>query len=86
MVDVFRILREQGTVKTAALQAAVHPAYADEWATERTMWTAIDRYLEDVPGIEKSGNGEWGYASDDAVRDALEATDETGVSDPTEEV
>ena len=86
VVDVFRILRERGTVKTAALQAAVHPAYADEWATEHTMWNAIDRYLEDVPGVEKSGYGEWGYAGDDAVREDLEATDDTGVTDSTEEV
>lgn len=31
------------------------------------MWNAIDRYLEDIPGIAKDGYGEWTYTGDDAV-------------------
>lgn len=72
VVDVFRYLREHGTAKTAAIQDAVHPEYAEEWSTGRTMWNALDRYLPDVPGVEKGGYGEWEYTGDDAVREQLE--------------
>jgi hypothetical protein len=72
VVDVFRYLREHGTAKTGELQDAVHPDYAEEWSTGRTMWNAIDRYFDDVPGIEKAGRGKWKYTGDDDVREHLE--------------
>jgi hypothetical protein len=53
------------------------------------MWNAVDRYLKDIPGIAKGGYGEWTYAGDDAVREALANSDsdplDGGVYDPTEE-
>ncbi len=71
VVDVFRYLRANGTVETSEIQEAVYAEYTDEWGSARTMWNALDRYLEDVPGVEKGGYGEWAYAGDDAVRAAL---------------
>lgn len=71
ILDVFQLLRERGPMKTGDLQDEIYPDYADHWSDGRTMWNAIDRYLEDVPGIEKGGYGEWAYAGDDAVRAAL---------------
>jgi len=89
VVDVFRLLREHGTLSTGDLQEAVYPEYRDQWGSERTMWNAVDRYLEDIPGIAKGGYGEWTYAGDDAVREALANSDsdplDGGVYDPTEE-
>lgn len=72
VIDVFRYLRGEGTAKTGAIQDAVYPEYADEWGSARTMWNAIDRYLEDVPGIEKGGYGAWTYTGDADVREELE--------------
>lgn len=68
VIDVFDYLREHERAKTGEIQTAVYPEYDTEWSTARTMWNALDRYLDDVPGVEKAGYGEWGYAGDDAVR------------------
>ncbi|MFD1525729.1 MULTISPECIES: hypothetical protein [Halolamina] len=72
VVDVFRFLREHGTAKTGEIQDAVYPDYTEEWGSARTMWNALDRYLPDVPGVEKGGYGEWEYTGDDDVREELE--------------
>ena len=71
ILDVFELLREHGAMKTGDLQDEIYPDYTDHWSDGRTMWNAVDRYLEDVPGIEKGGYGKWDYAGDDAVRAAL---------------
>ena len=71
VIDVFRYLREHGTTKTGEIQDAVYPDYEDTWSTARTMWNALDRNLELVPGIEKGGYGEWTYAGDESVQEAL---------------
>jgi len=73
VVDVFRYLREHGASKTGEIQDAVYPAYAEEWGSARTMWNALDRYLKngETPGVEKGGYGEWEYAGDESVREAL---------------
>lgn len=84
VIDVFRYLREHGATKTGELQDAVYPDYTEEWGSARTMWNAIDRYLENIPGIEKGGYGEWTYTGDDAVRDQLDGK-ESGIYDPTTE-
>jgi hypothetical protein len=72
VIDVFRYLREHGTAKTGEIQDAVYPGYEDTWSTARTMWNALDRNLELVPGIEKGGYGEWTYAGDESVQEALQ--------------
>ena len=71
VIDVFRYLREHGTAQTAEIQDGVYSDYTGEWETARTMWNGIDRYLEDVPGVEKAGYGKWAYAGDDTVRDEV---------------
>lgn len=71
VIDVFRVLREHGTLSTGEIQSEVFPGYEDHWAGPRAMWNGIDRYLEDIPGIEKGGYGEWGYSGDNAVLEAL---------------
>lgn len=89
ILDVFRLLREHGTMPTGDLQDEIYPEYSDHWGSGRTMWNAVDRYLEDIPGIEKGGYGKWTYAGDDAVRAALAESDAdapaAGVYDPSEE-
>jgi len=84
VIDVFRYLREHGTAKTGEIKEALAPAHADRYTGEKAMWESVRRYLEDVPGIEKSGYGEYGYAGDEAVRDQL-IDEESGIYDPTEE-
>jgi hypothetical protein len=72
VLDVFRTLRERGEpMKTGDLQDEVYPGYEDDWSTARAMWNAIDRYLPDIPGIEKAGYGEWTYTGDKSVREVL---------------
>ena len=71
VLDVFHYLREHGSTKTGELQKAIYPDYADEWGSARIMWNAIDRYLDDIPGIEKGGYGEWAYTGDDAVYEGV---------------
>ena len=84
VVDVFRYLREHGTAKTGAIKEALAPAHADRYTGEKAMWESVRRYLEDIPGIEKAGYGEYGYAGDEAVQDHL-IGEESGIYDPTEE-
>jgi hypothetical protein len=84
VVDVVAYLREHGTAKTADLKAAVYPNYESEWGGQRGMWESISRYLDDVPGVEKAGYGEYKYTSDDAVRAEI-GDDSSDVYDPTEE-
>jgi len=72
VLDVFQYLREHGPAETSAVQEAVYPEYSDEWSTSRTMWNALDRHLDLVPGVEKAGYGKWGYTGDDAVRELVQ--------------
>jgi hypothetical protein len=73
VVDVFRTLRAEGELATSELQDTVFEDYQDDWSTARTMWNAVDRHLEAVPGIEKAGYGSWRYEGDEAVRAAVGA-------------
>jgi Arc/MetJ-type ribon-helix-helix transcriptional regulator len=83
LVDAFELLREHGTMKTGDLKTALFEAYSEHYGGERAMWESTSRYLDDVPGVEKGGYGEWTYAGDEAARDALGGSG--GVYDPTEE-
>jgi len=74
LVDVVRLLREDGTMKTAGLKEALYAEYGEHYGSDRAMWESIRRYLEDTPGVDTdAGYGAYGYAGDDAVREALEA-------------
>jgi DNA-binding Lrp family transcriptional regulator len=80
VLDVFQLLRERGTMKTGALKDALHETYADRYGSKRAMWESVSRYLDDVPGVEKGGYGEWAYAGDEATRAAVDGTT-AGASD-----
>lgn len=73
VVEVFKLLREHGEMETGDLQERLYPDYEEHYSTERTMWNAVSRYLEDLPGIEKTDDyGGWGYAGDSAVWEAID--------------
>jgi hypothetical protein len=72
VIDALRYLREHGTAKTGEIREALAPDHADRYSGEKAMWESVRRYLEDIPGIEKGGYGEWTYTGDDAVWAALE--------------
>lgn len=72
VIDVFRYLREHGTAQTGAIKEALAPDHADRYSSEKAMWESVRRYLEDVPGVEKAGYGEYGYAGDESVRETLQ--------------
>lgn len=71
-LDVWRLLREHGSMRTADLKAELWEEYADHYGSERAMWESLSRYLDDQPGIEKGAYGEWEYAGDDRARDELD--------------
>lgn len=71
-VETVLVLREHGTLSTGDLQDAVYEEVAEEYTDARTMWNSLSRYVEDIPGVEKAGYGEWGYAGDDALRELLD--------------
>lgn len=71
ILDVLERLRERGPMKTGELRDEIYPDYTDHWDGSRAMWNAVGRYLEDIPGTEKPGYGEWGYAGDDVLREAI---------------
>jgi hypothetical protein len=73
VVDVVRLLREHGTMKTGELKEALYPAYDDHYKNDRAMWESLQRDLEDTPGVDDDSYGEYGDAGDDAVREALES-------------
>ncbi|WP_254538936.1 hypothetical protein [Halomarina litorea] len=70
-VDVFRLLRGRGTMKTSELKAELFDRHGDVYDNEKSLWESVSRYLDEHPGIEKGGYGEWQYAGDEAARDAL---------------
>lgn len=70
-LDVVRLLRERGTMKTGELKEALYAEYGDQYGSERAMWESISRYLDEVPGVAKGGYGEWAYTGDEDVRETL---------------
>ncbi|GGN27013.1 CopG family ribbon-helix-helix protein [Halarchaeum nitratireducens] len=71
IATVFTIVRDRGPISTGDLKSELYAEYGDRYANEKGMWESLRRYLEEMPGIENAGYGEWGYEGDDAVRDAL---------------
>jgi hypothetical protein len=72
VLDAFELLREHGTMKTDDLKAELYPTYSEYYGSERGMWESVSQYLENVPGIEKGGYGEWTYTGDDDARETLD--------------
>lgn len=72
VLAVWRALRDKEELATADLQELIYPSVSEHYSDARTMWNSISRYLEDVPGIEKAGYGQWGWAGEAAARAALD--------------
>lgn len=72
VIDVFRYLQEHETAKTGDIKSALASKHVDHYSNEKAMWESVRRYLEDIPGVDKPGRGEYEYAGDDAVRETLE--------------
>lgn len=72
MLTTFERLREVGTAETADLREYVYERHSDGYTDENSLWQAIQRYFDDIPGIEKAGYGEWQFAGDDATREELQ--------------
>ncbi|SNR69100.1 hypothetical protein [Halorubrum vacuolatum] len=71
LLEVFRILREDGTAKTSDLKTAIYSEFGEHYGSERAAWESVSRYLDDVPGVTKGGYGEWEYRGDEAAREEL---------------
>jgi len=69
LVEAFRLLRQNGVMKTGELKSELSDSYEEHYSSTRAMWESISRYLEDIPGLQKGGYGEWEYAGDDVARE-----------------
>jgi|APHM01.1.fsa_nt_gi hypothetical protein len=75
VVETLLLLREHGQLETGVIQENVYPGNEEHYSTERTMWNAVSRYLEDIPGFEKTdGYGGWAYAGDAVLWEAIDDT------------
>ena len=72
MLTAFQRLRELETARTAELRESVYEQHGEEYADANSLWQSIQRYFDGVPGVEKSGHGEWTYAGDEAAREQLQ--------------
>jgi hypothetical protein len=59
VVHIFSLLLEDGPMQTSELREAVYPAVEAEFASAESMWQSVQRYLDDLPGINHIGYGEW---------------------------
>jgi len=75
LIDSFRLLRENGVMKTGEMKEELSKKYGDRYSSTRAMWETMARYLEDIPGVTKGGYGEWEYAGDDVTREELAAAE-----------
>ena len=71
IMTVWDRLREVETAETAELRECTYERHEDAYASAESLWQSIQRYLTDVPGVEKAEYGEWRYAGDETVRETL---------------
>jgi len=62
VVQVFSLLLEDGPLRTAELKKRVYPEFEDKFSNDDSMWESIRRHFEEIPGIEKTGYGEYDAA------------------------
>lgn len=72
VLTTFQRLRAVEEAKTGDLREFVYERHGEDYSSAHSLWQSIQRYLEDIPGIEKAGHGRWAYAGDDIVRDELD--------------
>lgn len=59
VVRTFSLLLEDGPLQTAELKKRLYPEFEDKFSTPDSMWQSIQRYFDEIPGIEKTGRGEY---------------------------
>lgn len=59
VIRIFTLLLEDGPMQTSELREAVYPIVEEEFASAESMWQSVRRYLDDLPGIDHVGYGEW---------------------------
>jgi hypothetical protein len=67
VIRVFEILLKDGPLRTSELKERLYPEFDSEFATADSMWQSIQRYFDDISGLEKTGRGEWTAAPDQLV-------------------
>lgn len=58
-VRIFSLLLEDGPMRTSELREAVYPVVEEEYEDAESMWQSVQRYLDDLAGVEHVGHGEW---------------------------
>lgn len=71
ILTAWKRLREVEVAKTGELREFVYERHSEAYADENSLWQSLQRYFEDLPGIEKGGYGEWEYAGDGVAREEL---------------
>ena len=59
VVRVFSLLVEDGPMETSELRESLYPEFKDKFSSAESMWQSIQRYFDEIPGIEKTGHGEY---------------------------
>jgi hypothetical protein len=58
-------LAERGdAVSTKELKEHTYAEFGERYSSERSMWNSIDRYLEELPFVEKPGYGKWRHSTE----------------------
>lgn len=62
VVRVFSLLVEDGPMETSELRESLYPEFKDKFSSAESMWQSIQRYFDEISGIEKTGRGEYDAA------------------------
>lgn len=56
---VFELLLQEGTLSSKELRNQLAPEFEDHFADAESMWQSTQRYLSELDGIVKPGEGMW---------------------------
>jgi hypothetical protein len=59
VVRTFSLLLKDGPLQTGELKERLYPEFEETFSNADSMWESIRRYFEEIPGIEKTGHGEY---------------------------
>lgn len=62
VVRVFSLLVEDGPMETSELRESLYPEFRNKFSSAESMWQSIQRYFDEISGIEKTGRGEYDAA------------------------
>jgi hypothetical protein len=71
VMDLFDKLREDGIVTTSELREGWYDEWPDAYGDAKSLWDSMKRHVKGAPGVEHPGTGQWRYAGDTALREAL---------------